>query len=82
MATIKLVNSLNEEQVKFMTQILGEIGDTLETAGIKFKIRQNHPSVENSSDDIMDMDLVETVFEIDETSWSEYQNHNAFPKAA
>lgn len=82
MATIKLVNSLNEEQVKFMTQILGEIGDTLETAGIKFKIRQNHPSVENSSDDVMDMDLVETVFEIDETSWSEYQNHNAFPKAA
>ena len=82
MATIKLVNSLNEEQVKFMTQILGEIGDTLETAGIKFKIRQNHPSVENSSDDIMNMDLVETVFEIDETSWSQYQNHNAFPKAA
>ena len=82
MATIKLVNSLNEEQVKFMTQILGEIGDTLETAGIKFKIRQNHPSVENSSDNIMDMDLVETVFEIDEASWSEYHNHNAFPKAA
>ena len=82
MATIKLVNSLNEEQVKFMTQILGEIGDTLETAGIKFKIRQNHPSVGNSSDDIMNMDLVETVFEIDETSWSQYQNHNAFPKAA
>ena len=43
MASIKLVNSLTEEQVEFMTKILGEIGASLEASGLSFKIFSGTP---------------------------------------
>ena len=52
MASIKLVNSLTEEQVEFMTKILGEIGASLEASGLSFKISQRHPSVDTENNDI------------------------------
>ena len=82
MASIKLVNSLTEEQVEFMTKILGEIGATLEASGLNFKISQRHPSISENQGDFLDADLVETVFEIDEMSWGMQHCPSVFKTAA
>ena len=82
MASIKLVNSLTDEQVEFMTKILGEIGASLEASGLSFKISQRHPSVDTENNDILDADAVETIFEIDEMSWAALNRRTDLLKAA